>query len=135
MIKELYITFNQAGKVVHVTFYRDTGQRREVYPAYKYTESVYALLNSDRVRVTRVYGSPVRHQASLRCEVVPKPYVYDSIQEQRVFEYLDELRTSGITNTFAAAPYIASRFINMTPTRAVEYLLKWISTYGRRHHE
>ena len=47
--------------------------------------------------------------------------------EQQVFKYLDELRESGVTNMFGAAPYIVREFD--IPTKEARTLLKkWM--YG-----
>lgn len=47
-----------------------------------------------------------------------------------VYAFLDELRESGITNMFGAAPYIADEFgINEREARA--WLKSWMSDFGK----
>jgi hypothetical protein len=44
------------------------------------------------------------------------------------FEYLDELRESGATNMFGAAPYLTEEFdMNVRASRSV--LTQWMETY------
>ena len=52
--------------------------------------------------------------------------------EQEVFEYLDELRESGVTNMFGAASYIQDEF-GTDRKQSRKYLLKWMSTFEERH--
>jgi len=47
--------------------------------------------------------------------------------EQEVFEFLDILRDSAITNMFEAAPYIMKRFKVHTQQEASTLLLKWMN--------
>ena len=47
--------------------------------------------------------------------------------EQQVFEYLDELRESGVTNMFGATPYIVREF-DISTKEARTLLKKWM--YG-----
>ena len=47
-----------------------------------------------------------------------------------VFEYLDELRESGVTNMSGAAPYIQGRF-DLSATAAKKYLADWTRTFSR----
>lgn len=49
-----------------------------------------------------------------------------------MLDYLDELRESGITNMFGAAPYVAKAFdLSTEDARAV--LTYWMRTFGERH--
>lgn len=54
-----------------------------------------------------------------------------SDQEQLTewFEYLDGLRTSGATNMFGAAPFLAEEF-GITRGEAHSVLSKWMETFG-----
>lgn len=53
---------------------------------------------------------------------------------QEIMEYLDELRESGVTNMFGAAPYIQQEFD--VPTKYARALLVyWMSTFGQRHKD
>ena len=45
-----------------------------------------------------------------------------------IYEYLDELRSSGITNMFGAAPYIAEEF-QIDDHAARRALTGWMKTY------
>ena len=47
--------------------------------------------------------------------------------EQEVFEYLDELRESGVTNMFGASPYIVKEF-DISRKEARELLMKWMKS-------
>ncbi len=48
------------------------------------------------------------------------------------FEYLDELRESGVTNMFGAAPYLVEDF-GITMWEARKILVEWMETYDVRH--
>ena len=53
------------------------------------------------------------------------------INKEDVFMFLDDLRESGATNMFGAAPYIEEAFdVNRKDARAL--LLEWMSTYSDR---
>lgn len=54
-----------------------------------------------------------------------------SMQEQ-VNYFLDELRDSGATNMFGAAPYIVEEF-GVTRQEARDLLLNWMQTFEERH--
>jgi hypothetical protein len=45
--------------------------------------------------------------------------------EKEVFEFLDELRESGITNMFGATPYIEWKF-ELETRHAKNLLIKWM---------
>lgn len=47
--------------------------------------------------------------------------------EQEVFEYLDRLRESGVTNMFGASPYIVEEF-DISRKEASELLMKWMKS-------
>lgn len=50
------------------------------------------------------------------------------------FDYLDDLRESGICNMFGAAPYLAKEF-GLPMVKAKEIHLEWMRTFGDRHGE
>lgn len=50
------------------------------------------------------------------------------------YVYLEELRRSGITNMYHAAPYLASAF-GLTNGEAVEILAEWMQNYDRADYE
>lgn len=53
---------------------------------------------------------------------------------EEVLVYLDQLRTSGVTNMFGAAPYLEARF-NMNRHEAKQALAYWMRTFGDRHKD
>lgn len=50
------------------------------------------------------------------------------------FEYLDELRDSGVTNMFGATPYLEEEF-GVSKREARVILKEWMRTFGERHPE
>lgn len=50
------------------------------------------------------------------------------------FDFLDELRESGVTNMFGAAPYLRQKFpeLRNDPKQAAEILRAWMDTYADR---
>lgn len=50
------------------------------------------------------------------------------INEQKVFDFLDELRDSGAINMLGARPYIEDKF-NISRATATKLLLKWMKEY------
>lgn len=50
------------------------------------------------------------------------------------YVYLEELRRSGITNMYGAAPYLASAF-GLTNGEAVEILAEWMQNYDRADYK
>lgn len=55
-------------------------------------------------------------------------------QEKEVFDYLNNLRKSGITNMFGASPYIVSSF-EVSKTEANNILSKWMSNFNEDGYE
>ena len=53
-------------------------------------------------------------------------------KQEQVNYFLDELRESGVTNMFGAAPYIVEEF-GFSRTEAKQYLLNWMQTFEERH--
>lgn len=47
--------------------------------------------------------------------------------------YLDELRESGVTNMFGAAPYLMANFPHLNKKEAEEISKDWRETFGKRH--
>tara|TARA_Y100001963_G_scaffold116917_1_gene162574 strand:+ start:8591 stop:8773 length:183 start_codon:yes stop_codon:yes gene_type:complete len=58
--------------------------------------------------------------------------MYETVNEDRVFEFLDDLRESGVTNMYGASPYIREAF-NVTRYEANRLLSKWMETYSERN--
>lgn len=55
-----------------------------------------------------------------------------TVDKEKVFTYLDNLRESGITNMFGSAPYVAEEFdVNMKEAR--ELVSEWMRTFSERH--
>lgn len=53
-------------------------------------------------------------------------------ERAEVFEYLEILRRSGITNMFGAGPYIVEQFDGRyTRDEARELLKEWMESYGK----
>jgi len=55
-------------------------------------------------------------------------------KETEVFEFLDDLRDSGVTNMFGASPYILENFPELK-RQEHDYLSKWMKTFEERHPE
>ena len=53
-------------------------------------------------------------------------------KQEQVNYFLDELRESGVTNMFGAAPYIVEEF-GVTRKEAKSFLLNWMQTFDERH--
>lgn len=51
--------------------------------------------------------------------------------ETEVFDYLVELRDSGVTNMFGAVPYMVLHFDNMSEEEASKYLTDWMESFKR----
>ena len=49
------------------------------------------------------------------------------------FEYLDQLRESGVTNMFGAAPYLMNAFPELDRRQSKDILLNWMETFSERH--
>ena len=55
-----------------------------------------------------------------------------TVDKEKVFTYLDNLRESGITNMFGSAPYVAEEFdVNIREAR--ELVSEWMRTFSERH--
>lgn len=50
------------------------------------------------------------------------------------FNYLEDLRRSGITNMFGAAPYLAEEF-DLEMNHAREILCAWMENYDREDYK
>ena len=49
-----------------------------------------------------------------------------------MFEYLDELRESGVTNMYGAGEYLEEEF-GLNKKTAKEVLVHWMKTFSERH--
>jgi hypothetical protein len=54
--------------------------------------------------------------------------------KEEVFEYLDELRDSGATNMFGAAPYVQKAF-GVSSNDARDLVVEWMTTFSERHSD
>jgi len=52
----------------------------------------------------------------------------------KYFEYLDELRESGVTNMFGAGVYLQEEF-DLDKREARKILAEWMETFSERHSE
>jgi hypothetical protein len=52
-------------------------------------------------------------------------------QEKEVFDFLLNLRDSGVTNMFGARPYIQDAFPNIDEKQAGEMLVKWMENFDK----
>jgi len=56
------------------------------------------------------------------------------VTQEEVFDFLDALRLSGVTNMFGATPYVEEAFgLGRKQSRAL--LLEWMKTFSERHPE
>tara|TARA_Y100001951_G_scaffold34454_1_gene27156 strand:- start:15 stop:218 length:204 start_codon:yes stop_codon:yes gene_type:complete len=58
----------------------------------------------------------------------------DRVNKEDMFEYLDNLRESGVTNMFGAGQYLVNTF-GLRTNEAQEVLLDWMVTFEDRHKE
>jgi hypothetical protein len=54
-----------------------------------------------------------------------------TIDKEEMFEYLDTLRETGVTNMFGASPYLQQAF-DIDRNEAKSVLTEWMKTYGQR---
>lgn len=52
-----------------------------------------------------------------------------TIEEQEVFEYLNDLRESGATNMFGAPPYVEQRF-SMSKSESRKLVSLWMNNFN-----
>jgi hypothetical protein len=55
--------------------------------------------------------------------------VTEKVSDREVFDYLDDLRESGITNMFGAGAYIRNAFPSVTKAESYALLQKWMDTW------
>lgn len=53
----------------------------------------------------------------------------EQYDKKEVFQFLEDLRESGATNMFGAAPYLEDEF-GMTRADAREWLREWMGSYS-----
>jgi len=52
---------------------------------------------------------------------------------EKYYEFLDNLRESGVTNMFGATPYLVEAFSDLSEVTAREILGNWMRTFSDRH--
>ena len=52
---------------------------------------------------------------------------------EKYYEFLDNLRESGVTNMFGATPYLVEEFSDLSEGKAREILRSWMNTFFERH--
>lgn len=55
-------------------------------------------------------------------------------EEKEIFDYLNELRDSGVTNMFGASTYIVDEF-DITSKEASVILVKWMNNFNADGYE
>jgi len=58
--------------------------------------------------------------------------IAEDVFKESVFQYLDDLRESGVTNMFGATPYIQDEF-GVDKREAMALLVEWMQTFSERH--
>ena len=56
------------------------------------------------------------------------------MDKEIIFEYLDNLRESGVTNMFGAGSYVEDEF-GLSRREAGDMLVEWMETFEERHKE
>ena len=56
------------------------------------------------------------------------------MDKEEMFQYLDDLRESGVVNMFGATPYLQDEF-GLDKREAHVILAEWMETFGERHKE
>jgi len=54
------------------------------------------------------------------------------MNKEEVFQFLDDLRESGIVNMFGATPYVQEAF-GVKKMEARELVVEWMKTFSERH--
>jgi len=54
---------------------------------------------------------------------------------EKYYEFLDNLRESGVTNMFGATEYLMEAFSDLLEVKAREILRSWMKTFSDRHPE
>ena len=57
------------------------------------------------------------------------------LEKENYFEFLDNLRESGVTNMFGAVPYLTNVFPKLSDNEAAKVLKEWMATFSERHKE
>jgi hypothetical protein len=54
------------------------------------------------------------------------------MDKEAIFEYLDELRESGVTNMFGSGPYVQREF-GLGRRETKDVVIEWMTTFEKRH--
>ncbi len=54
-------------------------------------------------------------------------------KKESYFYFLDDLRKTGITNMYGAAPYLRKEFSGLSEKQSVDILSEWMRTFNERH--
>ena len=55
--------------------------------------------------------------------------MFDNLEKKPYFEFLDDLRDSGITNMFGAASFLEDEFPELNREEAKAVLMEWMRTF------
>ena len=55
------------------------------------------------------------------------------INRRVIWDFLETLRESGVTNMFGAAPYLQESFPELDRFEAKEIVIEWMSSFSERH--
>ncbi len=64
------------------------------------------------------------------CDATPMNETYT---QEEVYQFLDNLRESGVTNMFGAGPYIQQEFPEVSRYESHRLLNKWMVDWNKRH--
>lgn len=101
----------------------------------------YIVLDSDVLCGVCVRGSCDHQVSGLTCRNGIKAWLLERQAEfaenlpdtlEEAFAYLDELQASGITNMYAAAPYLEKKFPQWSKAWHKSVLKLWMDTYQER---
>jgi len=57
--------------------------------------------------------------------------MFDHLDKEQYFEFLNELRESGTTNMFGAGPYLEDEFPELNRQEAKEVVLEWMRSFDK----
>jgi hypothetical protein len=63
------------------------------------------------------------------------PKITITQEEKYHFDFLNELRDSGVTNMWGATPYLMDEFTSISDTQAKKSLVKWMDNFNSDGYE
>ena len=57
--------------------------------------------------------------------------MFDHLQKEEYFKFLDELRDSGITNMFGAGPFLEDAYPELNKQEAKSVLMEWMKSFDK----